>query len=189
MSLSGVIGRIVVAAWLVGICAAGPAGAEPDAPDTTSGALGTEGYIIIEGAREPGGGFIWEEDTRPGHRVLTWEGGRLVVPDSVEVGNFSRGDLGIPCGRNLAGAGGSGQLVFRDGIFTISEPVVLGDGTLELNLVAGELEIRGAVIRYRRPAGREGFTKPGMLMLAGMALLVVVLMRRARLQFGKKESS
>ena len=157
--------------------AAIPVSAE-EAPRT----LGQPGYLVIEAARDSAAGFRWEAGPGPGHRSLVWDQGRLTLPDSVEAGDFGRDDLGVPFTARLVGTGASGELVFRDGIYPVSEPVVLSDGSFELRVSAGELEFRGASIRYRRPAAEAGQYRSGLILLAGMTLLVVVLLRRARLK-------
>lgn len=149
-------------------------------------ALGSSGYLVIEDVRDPNAGFHWASVGTDGFRTLTWSEGELILPDSLQSEDFSLHDLGVVCATNLAGTGASGQVVLTDGIFTVSEPVVLSDGILELRVTGGELEIRGAMVRYRRPAEDSNGYGPGLLMLAGMTLLVIVLLRRARLKSGER---
>ena len=148
--------------------------------------LGRPGYLVIEAARDSTAGFRWEDGPRPGFRSLVWDQGRLTLPDSLEPENFARQDIGVPCTAQLAGSGASGQLVLLDGIYPVSEPVTLSDGRLELQVSAGELEFRGARIRYRRAVAENRTFKAGLLMLAGMTVLVVVLLRRARLKAAER---
>jgi len=148
--------------------------------------LGESGYVVIEAARDSASGFVWEEGPGPGFRSLIWPEGRLTVPDSLLVEDFGRRDLGLRCAESLAGSGSSGQLVFRDGIFPVSEPVVLTDGFLELQVTGGELEIRGAMIRYRRSDTRSGDFRSGLLLMAGMTLMIIVLLRRARIKSNQR---
>jgi hypothetical protein len=148
--------------------------------------LGRPGYLVIEAARDSTAGFRWEDGPRPGFRSLVWDQGRLTLPDSLEPEDFARQDVGVPCTAQLAGSGASGQLVLLDGIYPVSEPVTLSDGRLELQVSAGELEFRGARIRYRRAVAENRTFKAGMLMLAGMTVLVVVLLRRARLKAAER---
>ncbi|MEN8005624.1 MAG: hypothetical protein ABFS42_01365 [Candidatus Krumholzibacteriota bacterium] len=151
--------------------------------------LGQPGYLVIEAARDSAAGFAWDTGADPGTRSLIWDEGRLTIFDPVIAEDFGRWDLGIPCTEFLAGSGSSGSLVIRDGIFPVSEPVVLTDGLLELQLTGGELEVRGAVIRYRRPASGLPASKSGLLLLAGMTLLIIVLLRRARMKSGERRGS
>jgi hypothetical protein len=74
----------------------------------------------------------------------------------------------------------------RDGIYPVSEPVVLSDGRLELQVSAGELEFRGARIRYRRTVDETREFRAGLLLLAGVTLMVIVLLRRARLKASER---
>ncbi len=152
--------------------------AGPATPDST---LGVTGYLVIEAARDTSAGFRWESGPEPGHRSLVWDQGRLVIPDSLPVDHFGKYDLGITCTENLSGSGARGQIVLVDGIFPVSEPVVLSDGLLEMKISAGELEFRGASIRYRRAAPRPREFRSGLLLVAGMTLMIIVLLRRARL--------
>lgn len=148
--------------------------------------LGQPGYVVIEAARDSASGFVWEDGPAPGFRSLIWAEGRLTIPDSLHVEDFGRRDLGLRCTESLAGSGSSGQLVFRDGIFPVSEPVVLTDGFLELQATGGELEIRGAMIRYRRSDNRSGDFRSGLLLMAGMTLMIIVLLRRARIKSNQR---
>jgi hypothetical protein len=58
---------------------------------------------------------------------------------------------------------------------------------VQLQLEAGELEISGAMIRYRRPAAVPREFRSGLLLLAGMVLMIIVLLRRARLKSGERQ--
>ncbi len=158
----------------------------PAVADDTARTLGRPGYLVIEAARDSAAGFRWEAGPGPGHRSLVWDQGRLTLPDTVQFEDFARRDIGVPCTARLEGVGASGQLVLRDGIYPVSEPVVLSDGRLELRVSSGELEFRGARIRYRRVMDEAGQFRSGLLLLAGMTLLVVVLLRRARLKTGER---
>ena len=91
-------------------------------------------------------------------------------------------DLAIPCFEALSGLGQTGRLLFKDGIYQISEPVVLSDGRLQLYLTAGELEVKGTRVRYSAPAGKSRDPRSGYVFLAGMIVLVLVLLRRAALR-------
>lgn len=148
--------------------------------------LGEPGYVVIEAARDSVSGFVWVAGPDDGFRSLTWDEGRLTIPVSFVVEDFGRRDIGFPCTEFLTGSGSSGQLVITDGIFPVSEPVVLNDGLIELRVTAGELEIRGAMIRYRRPVAGSGNFRSGLLLFAGMTLLIIVLLRRARMKSGER---
>lgn len=149
-------------------------------------AQGQPGYLVIEAARDTSEGFRWEMGPAPGHRSLVWDQGRLAIPDSTVVDFFGKHDLGLPFTEKFAGNGASGRVLLEDGIFPVSEPVVFSDGFLKLEISAGELEIRGARIRYRRSVAEPREIKSGLLLLAGMTLLVIVLLRRARLKSGER---
>ena len=149
-------------------------------------APGNPGYVIISTGLDSTRGFAWQWGPGPGQRSLTWADGVLTLPDTMEVESLRGVDLGIPCTGFLAGLGHSGQLVFQDGIYKVSEPVFISDGTLQLYVTAGELEVKGQRIRYSGPVEKNGDPRAGYVFLAGMILLVVVLLRRAALRSRNK---
>jgi hypothetical protein len=150
--------------------------------------LGQPGYVIIEGVRDSTSEFIWQDGPAPGRHSLVWPEGTLSLPEGLELDAFGRQDAGVACLAGLSGVGGSGRLVFDDGIYKISEPVLLADGNLELHISAGELEVRGDQIRYRRPKSKnqgQDNSQANYIFLAGLVVLIIVLMRRARNRAGK----
>jgi hypothetical protein len=151
--------------------------------------LGKPGYLVIESGRDSSAGFRWEDGPDPGFRSLVWDEGCLTYPDSLPPEDFARTDVGIPFSGALIGSGASGRLVFKDGVFPVSEPVILSDGRISLEISGGELEIRGAMVRYRPARIDNREFKAGLLMLAGMTVLVLVLLRRARLKAAERSGS
>ena len=144
--------------------------------------LGYPGYLVITAARDTTLGFAWQSGPGPGQRSLVWSSGLLSLPDSTELEPFGEVDLAVSCTAQLAGGGGGGRLVFRDGDYQISEPVLLTDGIISFHASAGRLEIRGQRVRYRAPeVPTAGDPRSGYLLLAGVVILIVVLMRRARM--------
>ena len=152
--------------------------------------LDQPGYLVIEAAWDSQGVFVRGRDPSTHRRTLEWPEGRLSLPDTLEPERFARQDLGVPSLAGLAGSGTSGRLALIDGIYPVSESIVLTDGRLELEISAGELEIRGAMIRYRRQVTESAVAnddfKSGLLLLAGMTLLVIVLLRRVRMKTGER---
>ena len=143
--------------------------------------LGYPGYLIISSARDSTSGFTWQSGPAPDGRSLIWETGMLSVPDTLPVEPFAAADLAVPVGPHLAGGGSQGRLLFRDGDYEIDEPVLLTDGVVSFQTSAGSLEIRGQRIRYRPPTATDAVDpRANYLMLAGVLLLVVILLRRAR---------
>ena len=164
-------------AW-VPVLWAGPArGGVPD-----SGAFGQPAYHFIEGAADTAAVFEEFGEPQTRRRILAWAEGSLSRPDSLDLEEWGPFDQGVPFTARLFGQGEFGRLILQDGIFPISEPVILADGRVELSVRSGELEIRGARIIYRRTASGPGDFRSGLLMFAGMTLLVVVLVRRARIK-------
>ncbi len=158
---------------------------DPEGPDSSVDMeLGHPGYLIVGSARDSLAGYAWERGPGPGQISLRWAGGLLSIPDSLALESFAEWDLAVPVLATLAGAGESGSLRWRDGRYDISEPLLLADGRISFLVSAGELEIKGTRVRYR-PADREaakdrGNMKASLLMMAGFALLIWVLLRRAR---------
>ncbi len=144
------------------------------------GTLGAPGYLIIEGARDSTAAFQWHDGPGPERHSLVWSQGTLSLPDTIGLEPFGARDGGLTCRAELSGVGSSGRLSFRDGIFKVSEPLLLADGILELHVSAGELEIRGGQIRYRRHEVPQTNTRADYIFLAGLVVLILVLMRRVR---------
>jgi len=142
--------------------------------------LGHPGYIIIEGVRDTAMVFYWQAGPGPDSHSLVWPEGTLSLPDTLFLDEFGEWDAGLACRSELSGVGGSGRLVFQDGLYQISEPLLLADGILELHVSAGELEVRGDQIRYRRPVVKDNKTQANYIFLAGLIVLIAVLLRRAR---------
>jgi hypothetical protein len=151
--------------------------------------LGHPGYLIITAGRDSTAGFQWLEGPGPDQISLTWLDGMLTLPDSLTLEPFGERDLAVPVTGSFAGAGAGGKLRWQDGTFTISEPVLLTDGLVQLLASAGELEVLATRIRYRAPeatAPRDGNDlRASLMMLAGIALLIAVLLRRARRKLKK----
>ncbi|MCB1183390.1 hypothetical protein KDM41_08145 [bacterium] len=163
----------------IGLVLGAVAGADVRAERTT---LGRPGYLVIGGVRDTTETYAFrtEPGPGPGRRSLVWPEGTLTLPDSLVLEPYGESDVGLACRPALAGVGSSGQLVLRDGAFQVSEPLVISDGVFELHVARGTLEIRGDRIRYRRPDAEARRNKAQILFLAGLLLLIVVLMRRAR---------
>lgn len=156
---------------------------QPSAP-AAEVLLGHSGYLIIAAARDSTTGYRWLEGPGPGQRSLTWLDGMLTVPDTLPLEPFAQHDLAVPVTAALAGAGAGGKLQWNDGTYEVSEPLMMTDGTVQLLVSGGELEIRGSRIRYRPPANSSAKNgndmRASLLMLSGIILLIAVLMRRAR---------
>lgn len=147
------------------------------------------GFLVIAAAGDTSissAAFEWSARPTAGFRTLEWDQGHLVVPEGLPVEKSGPHDLGVAITGELSGSGSSGILILQDGIFNISEPIILRDGPMELHATSGELEIRGSHITYRRVADPGKEFKSGLLLLAGMALLVIVLLRRARLKASER---
>jgi len=148
--------------------------------------LGHPGYVVITSGLDTSLGYRWELGPAPGQRSLIWADGHLALPDSLELESLRDVDLLVPVTGELGGLGNSGRLVFREGIFPVSEPIHLSDGRIELYLKAGELEIQGQRVRYTAPAAKRSDPKAGYVFLAGMVILVFVLLRRLAVRNKKR---
>ena len=161
------------------LLAAGPARAE--APR-----LGHPGYLILVGAADSTSGYHWRNGPGPDQRSLVWEHGLLTVPATLALEGFGPRDLAVAVGADLTGTSEGGELVFSDGRYRISAPLLLSDPNVSFYAAAGELELVGERIRYRPPrAGEHADPRAGFIFLAGMVVLVVVLMRLARRRRGE----
>ena len=181
--------RCVVAASVAGMIVLGAFSGSAADEAVSDQRLGRPGYLVIEAGRDTTAGYRWESGPGSGFRSLVWDQGRLTLPDSLRPEESGLRDVGVPCTAQLEGTGASGRLILQDGVYPVSEPLVMKDGRLELHLTGGELEIRGARIRYRQPTGGNRDFKAGLLMLAGMTVLVLVLLRRARLKAEERSGS
>lgn len=162
---------------------------EMPAGTRTGQPLGRAGFLILVSARDSTSGYHRQDGPGAGKVSLVWEGGQLVVPDTMTLESFGARDLGVRTTAQLQGSGGAGVLEFRDGSFTVDQPLLLTDGIVSLFVARGQLEIRGAQIRYVPPTVTETSTgkKPpdpvaGFLFLAGMVVMILALMRMARLR-------
>lgn len=144
--------------------------------------LGYPGFLVISVGRDSTAGFRWLEGPGPGRHSLVWPTGTLNIPLDLPVEDFSELDISIPCSGDMAGVGGGGNLLLRDGEYRISEPVLLSDGVIFLHLAAGRLEVMGERIRYFPPRQKSAPPDPkaGYIFLLGMVVLIAVLMRKAR---------
>ena len=168
----------VVAALLL-LLAAGSARTE--APS-----LGHPGYLILVGAADSTAGYHWRDGPGPGQRSLVWEHGLLTVPATLALEGFGPRDLAVAVGAGLTGTSDGGELVFSDGRYRISAPLLLSDPNVSFYAAAGELELVGQRIRYLPPqVGGRADPRAGFVFLAGMVVLVVVLMRLARRRRGE----
>jgi len=157
------------------VCAAAAAAA-----DSSRHVLGEAGFLVIVGAADSSGVYEWQEGPGEDQRSLVWDVGVLTVPADMVHETYGPGDLGVPCRATLAGNGRGGRLVFAEGTFAVDEPLRLTDGVIDFYAADGELEIRAGRINYRRVSPRQKDPRASFIMLAGMVLLTVVLLRRAR---------
>jgi len=144
--------------------------------------LGHPGYLILVAAADTSGSYKWQEGPAFGQLSLVWPDGVLTIPDTLAMESFGDRDLAVPCGAALSGSGASGVLMLEDGRFDITEPLVLGDGTVQLFVSAGEFDVQGQRIRYTSPSVRGPDSRAGYVFLTGMVILVVTLLRRARVK-------
>lgn len=161
--------------------AAPGAGGSEGTESTGATTLGHPGYLVLADAGDSTAGYHWQPGPGPDQRSLVWEHGLLTVPTGLALEAFGPRDLAVAAGAGLTGTSGGGTLVFADGRYEVSAPVLLTDGSVSLYAAAGELEIVGQRIRYVPPR-RTGEADPraGFVFLAGMVLLVVVLLRLSR---------
>ncbi len=141
------------------------------------------GILIITAASDTSAGFFWRPGPGEGRISLVWDGGVLSVPDTLAMDGFPNNNLGIPLRPGFAGSGAQGPLLLDDGVYSVSESLMMGDGIIQLMISDGELEIYGPRFRYTRPVTKpfDDKTKANFLLIAGLLLLIAVLLRRSRM--------
>lgn len=147
---------------------------------------GQPGFLVIEGAADSSGTYEYSTGLENDQCSLSWDQGKLTFPASLPLENWGPFDLGVAFAAEMTGSGASGRLILRDGIYPVTEAITLTDGQMLLEVSSGELEIRGARITYRRRGTGNADFKSGLLLMAGMTLLVIVLLRRARLKASER---
>ena len=141
------------------------------------------GILIITAASDTSAGFHWHAGPGAGRISLRWDGGVLSVPDTLAMDGYPNNNLGIPLQPGFSGNGAEGPLLLADGLYTVKENLMLGDGVIQLMISDGEFEVFGPRFRYSRlsqGAIVDDRTKANFMMIAGLLLLIAVLLRRAR---------
>ncbi|MFO7610511.1 MAG: hypothetical protein R6X35_15195 [Candidatus Krumholzibacteriia bacterium] len=173
--MSTPIGTLILAVLLAAV----PAPAADDGAAGTT--LGHPGYLVLAGAADTTGVYRWQRGPGPGQRSLVWADGLLTLPAGLALEAFGPRDLAVAAGAGLTGTSDGGDLIFADGSYDVSAPVLLSDGQVSLYAAAGRLEILGERIRYVPPRQSDrADPRAGFAFLAGMVLLVVVLLRLTR---------
>jgi len=167
----------------------GEARADTSGPDI----LDRAGFLVLASARDSSSGIDHRTGPGPGQISWFWDGGQLVLPDTLSLDTFGAQDLGVGTLAGLRGSGAGGVLRFRDGKFAIDQPLLLTDGRISLYVARGTLEIRGAQVRYVPPDAtlaprKVADPRAGFLFLAGMVILTLVLLRLARRRLGGRSS-
>ncbi len=144
--------------------------------------LDQPGILIITSASDTSAGFHWRSGPGTGRISLVWQGGVLTVPDTLVMDGFPNGNLGVPVREGFSGTGQDGPLMLGDGVYSVTESLMMGDGVIQLMVSDGELEIFGPRFRYSRPRFilPDDKTKANFLLIAGLLVLIAVLLRRAR---------
>ncbi|MCP4293437.1 MAG: hypothetical protein GY780_16545 [bacterium] len=138
------------------------------------------GVLIISSARDTTGFFNWGPGPGTGRISLHWEGGFLSVPDTLAMEAYPNNNLAVPLKAGFSGTVKNKPMLLEDGIYPITGNVVLGDGTVQLVISTGELEIHGPRVRYRHQESDLNKTRANFLLIAGLLILIVVLLRRSR---------
>ncbi len=144
--------------------------------------LNQPGILIITAASDTTAGFQWRPGPGEGRISLIWEGGVLSIPDTLAMDGFPNNNLGVPLQPGFSGNGNEGPLLLDDGLYSVNENLMMGDGVIQLMVSDGELEIFGPRFKYTRPQIAEvnDSTKANFLLICGLLILIAVLLRRAR---------
>ncbi len=138
------------------------------------------GILIITAGQDSTAGFHWQKGPGLGRISLVWDGGVLSIPDTLALEGYPNFNLGIPIRKGFFGSGKNGALEFVDGIYGISEDLMMSDGLVQLMVSRGELEIHGPRIRYSFSQTEPKKQVANYLLTAGLLILIAVLLRRAR---------
>jgi len=157
---------LVVLAAVVGVGAA--ASVAGDAP----------GVIWVRPAA--GAGAVWNDGPDSAIACLSWPDGLLLVPRGAERLGGPDGAIGVAYGAGRRGFSAGRQVLFTPGRFTVREPLVVTDGSLQLFLSRGELEIANDQLIIRPGGAASGDRRAGLLLLLGMLVIVGVLTVRGR---------
>jgi hypothetical protein len=130
----------------------------------------------------PGAGAdaVWIDAPDSAVACLSWPGGLLLVARGAPRLAGPDGAIGLAYGGGRHGFTGGRHLLFSPGRFTVREPLLLTDDSLQVFVSRGELEIADdrLIIRARGAGPAEG--RAGLLLGLGMLVIVGVLTVRGR---------
>ncbi len=128
----------------------------------------------------PGAGAVWIDSPDSALSCLSWSGGLLLVERGTLRLAGPDGAIGLAYGGGRYGFTGGRHLLFSPGRFTVREPLLLTDGSLQVFVSRGELEIADdrLIVRARGAGPAEG--RAGLLLGLGMLVIVGVLTVRGR---------
>lgn len=128
----------------------------------------------------PGAGAVWIDAPDSAVSCLSWSGGLLLVARGTPRLAGPDGAIGLAYGGGLRGFTGGRHLLFSPGRFTVREPLLLTDGSLQVFVSRGDIEIADdrLIVRARGAGPAEG--RAGLLLGLGMLLIVGVLTVRGR---------
>lgn len=165
----GLFWLVVLAVWV---------GARGDArPAVGPDGTGTGVLWVLPGPRAPA---VWTEGPDGAASCLSWPGGLLLAPRGALRLSGPDGAVGLACGDGLHGYAGGRHLLLAPGRFVVREPLVLTDGSWQLFLTRGELEIANDRLLVRAGRGAAGDPRAGLLLLLGLLIVVFVLTARGR---------
>lgn len=122
--------------------------------------------------------FRWAPAGDDGTRALVWDGGSLTLGPAAETGRYGPADLTLPFGTSLTGVSEGRRLIFAEGRYPVEKTLLLKGRDFQLTVHRGELEIMPGRIRYSDR--KQGGGRAQYLLLAGVLLLTVSLLARAR---------
>lgn len=128
-----------------------------------------------------GAGAVWIDAPDSAVSCLSWSGGLLLVARGTSRLAGPDGAIGLAYGGGRRGFTGGRHLLFSPGRFTVREPLLLTDGSLQVFVSRGEIEIADdrLIIRARGEGSAEG--RAGLLLGLGMFVIVGVLTVRGRI--------
>jgi hypothetical protein len=137
-----------------------------------------DGVLVLEQVRDQQEGARWLDG--PDGGILSWRHGAAVLPAGAVPGTLGVAALTVPFTRSLGGISGGRRVVFQEGNYVLSAPVLLYEGGLQVFLTGGNLQIEPGRLVHRPSGGSSPPPRAQYLLLAGIVLVTAILLIRAR---------
>ena len=132
---------------------------------------------VLPGA---GAGAVWTDAPDSAVSCLSWPGGLLLVARGAPRLAGPDGAIGLAYGGGWHGFTEGRHLLFSPGRFAVREPLLLTDGSLQVFICRGELEIADDRLIVRATGASPTDGRAVVLLGLGMLVIVGVLTVRGR---------